>query len=191
MKDVKNYRGGGVHMKRFAKLLIATMMVMAMGVTAMAAPSPSLKYTFNSAKDKDGNAIELTVIAPSEIITDVDAVKTLGLAAGTDVSVLVQDITAPADAVFPLTVTLNVAGVTSSSKVYGLHYENGAWVKVAVKAGAKTVTFTVDSLSTFAVVVEGSATKSPQTGTQGTAMAVMMAVISMGVIAVVSRRKTI
>ena len=177
-------------MKKFAKLLIAATMIMAMGVTAMAAPSPSEKYVVGAVKDKDGNDVKVTVSAPTEKITAKDAVKVLELDEKTDVSVLVQDITAPANAVFPLTISLNVNGVKANSKVYVLHYDGSAWEKVEATAGEGIVKFTVDSLSPIAVVVEGSATKSPQTGTQGTAMALMMALISVGAIAVISRRKT-
>lgn len=181
-------------MRKLAKLAIAMTVVMSMGITAMAAGSISTTYSFSGATDDSGNAIELTVAAATETVTAADAVA--AIAAASDISiatedavVIIQEITAPEGAEFPLTITLSVGGVTADSTVAVLHYTEGAWEYVAATAGDGVVSFTVSSLSPIAVVVEGTSTTSPETGEASMVSIMMIAAVALGTAFVVSKRK--
>lgn len=181
-------------MRKLEKLAIAMTVVMSMGITAMASGSISSTYSDAGSKDASGNAIELTVTAATETITAADAVA--AIAAASDISiatedavVIVKEITAPEGAEFPLTIKLSVGGVTADSTVAVLHYTEGAWEYVEATAGDGTVTFTVDSLSPIAVVVEGTSTTSPETGEASMTSIMMIAAVALGTAFVVSKRK--
>ena len=177
-------------MKRTLKLLLAISVVMAMGITSIAAPSVSSKYEFNSATDKNGERVELTIAAPTKTLSASEAIKLLNLDVDAkDIAVLLHDITAPEGTVFPLTITLDVTGVTSSSNVYILQYTNGTWKYIPVKAGVGTITFTADSLSTFAVIQEGAAITSPKTGEGSMSTILIIGILAITAAVITSKRK--
>lgn len=68
---------------------------------------------------------------------------------------------------FPLTMTFNVTGVTSSSKVQVLAYndETGQWEVVECTVGNGTVTAVLNSLSLVAFVVDGKTAGTINTAT--------------------------
>lgn len=156
-------------MKKWCGFVMAAVMVCAMGMTAFAANSPTASGVVNkvsSAVDKNGNAVEVEIQAmPEEYkevakeIESVDKVKeVLGnqFVEGMEV-VDVQDVVVVGDkAEFPLTISFEVPGVLSTTKVAVLHYsdEKKAWEVVSSKAGNGTIEATFDSLSPVAFVVD-------------------------------------
>lgn len=194
-------------MRKLLKTVLAMSLVMAMGVTAMAAPSISSSYEVSGVTADNGKTVELAVSAPEEKVTAAEAVELLGLSSDAeDVAVVVQEITLYVDGqavtadnyddfvnYFPLTITVAIDGITSSSSVSILHYtSNNVWEEETVTAvGDGTVTFTVSSLSPIAVVVEDAATATaPQTGEFGMTAVMALAVLALGTAFFVSRKKT-
>lgn len=169
---------------RVAKTLgLVVAMVACVGMTVFAAPSPSATTVVNKvskAVDKDGNAVEVTIKdVPAEYADAVAEVKTeaklkelLGSEfTATTAVASVREISVPEGTKFPVTITFEMNGVTSSSKVWVLHYdtEKGAWEKVEATAGEGTISATFTSLSPVAFVVDkatlssGAGTTSPKT----------------------------
>ena len=156
-------------MKKWCGFVMAAVMVCAMGMTAFAANSPTASGVVNkvsSAVDKNGNAVEVEIQAmPEEYkevakeIESIDKVKeVLGnqFVEGMEV-VDVQDVVVVGDkAEFPLTISFEVPGVLSTTKVAVLHYsdEKKAWEVVPSKAGNGTIEATFVSLSPVAFVVD-------------------------------------
>lgn len=156
-------------MKKWCGFVMAAVMVCAMGMTAFAANSPTASGVVNkvpSAVDKNGNAVKVEIQAiPEEYkevaqeIKSIDKVKgVLGnqFVEGMEV-VDVRDVVVVGDkAEFPLTITFEVPGVLSTTKVAVLHYsdEKKAWEVVPSKAGKGTIEATFDSLSPVAFVVD-------------------------------------
>lgn len=158
-------------MKKWCGFVMAAVMVCAMGMTAFAANSPTASGVVNkvpSAVDKNGNAVKVEIRAiPEEYkevaqeIKNIDKVKeVLGnqFVEGMEV-VDVRDVVVVGDKSkleFPLTLTFEVPGVLSTTKVAVLHYsdEKKAWEVVPSKAGNGTIEATFDSLSPVAFVVD-------------------------------------
>lgn len=156
-------------MKKWCGFVMAAVMVCTMGMTAFAANSPTASGVVNkvsSAVDKNGNAVKVEIQAiPEEYkevaqeIKSIDKVKeVLGnqFVEGMEV-VDVRDVVVVGDkAEFPLTITFEVPGVLSTTKVAVLHYsdEKKAWEVVPSKAGKGTIEATFDSLSPVAFVVD-------------------------------------
>lgn len=156
-------------MKKWCGFVMAAVMVCTMGMTAFAANSPTASGVVNkvsSAVDKNGNAVKVEIQAiPEEYkevaqeIKSIDKVKeVLGnqFVEGMEV-VDVRDVVVVGDkAEFPLTITFEVPGVLSTTKVAVLHYsdEKKAWEVVPSKAGNGTIEATFDSLSPVAFVVD-------------------------------------
>mgnify|MGYP000994719940 CR=1 FL=1 len=165
-------------MKKFIALACAAVLTVASAVTAFAQPSVSVNgvASVQSATDKNGNAVNVTVSeVPAEYASAVAEVKTadklkelLGSEYTSTMQVVdVKDVTVPAGAVFPVTITFKISGVTA--KVAVLHYNTTtkAWEKVESKAGEGTITATFTSLSPVAFVVD-KATASSTTVNKGT-----------------------
>ena len=156
-------------MKKWCGFVMAAVMVCTMGMTAFAANSPTASGVVNkvsSAVDKNGNAVKVEIQAiPEEYkevaqeIKSIDKVKeVLGnqFVEGMEV-VDVRDVVVVGDkAEFPLTITFEVPGVLSTTKVAVLHYsdEKKAWEVVPSKAGKGTIEATFDSLSPVAFVAD-------------------------------------
>ncbi len=179
-------------MRKLLKTILAMSLVMAMGVTAMAAPSISTSYSFNSATDANGNSVNLSIESVSvTAMSNADAAEATGFDAD-DIAVIWHDIVLDGDATFPLTITLNVTGVTSDMSAKIIHYTSDDEYEVLdATTGSGTVTFTVSSLSPIGVVVEGAATTTaPQTGEFGMTAVMALAVLALGTAFFVSRKKT-
>ncbi len=177
-------------MKKLLKFGIAMVATLALSLTAMAAPSPSGTASATG-RDSAGNAVTISVADSSQSVTIADAASLAGLNANTTRLLGVYDITAPGLDVPPVTITMNMAGVTATSKIAVLHYVNGAWVNVPATAGNGTVTFTVDTLSPFAFFVEGgtATTTSPKTGQSSVASIAVLGLATLAAAYVVSRKK--
>lgn len=203
-------------MKKILAVLCSAVLTVAMTVTAFAQPSvvaSGVVTGINKAVDADGNPIGEIKIDPIESrfdnLTDeqkkeVEAIKTLdklkevlGDKYQDGMSVVdLKDVYlyGDADVKFPITITFDVLGVTSSSKVEVLHYDTTAskWEVLESSAGEGTITATFNSLSPVAFVVDNqtaaaidkanagtttgsnTSTVSPKTGEGNTMMMVAM-----------------
>ena len=199
-------------MKKVVALLLAGVLTLGASMTAFAAPSPSgntSNATITATSDQ-GNVIisqdykteaekkaaQDLAAAPIDTLTSVvgaDEAKDMSLVSVMDVSIQGTD-------TFPVTITFNVPGVTTSSKVTVLHYVNGQWQKENPTLGKGTVKVTFNSLSPVAIYVDkttaanaGNTTsngKAPKTG-EAPVMGVVAAVAAMAALgmAVTVRRK--
>ena len=158
-------------MKKWCGLVMAAVMVCAMGMTAFAANSPTSTGVVNkitSAVDKNGNSVDVEITEmPEEYkevaqeIKNIDKVKELlgnQFVDGMEV-VDVRNVEVIGDASlieWPIIITFEVPGVLSTTKVAVLHYsdEKKAWEVVPSKAGNGTIEATFDSLSPVAFVVD-------------------------------------
>lgn len=182
-------------MKRFAGIIAAAVMTVAMGLTAFAAPSPSAS-SVSAATDADGNKVEVTVTS-TEVKPSTETVKDL---AGENMTpVQTMDVTVPEGTKFPVTLTFPVAGVTANSKVAVLHFNGTDWEKVNATAKSGAIEATFNSLSPVSIVVDkatlasGSATastaSSPKTGEASTVLMLgVVAVLAAGAVYGVSRK---
>lgn len=186
-------------LRRLAALGAAVVMSLALGLTAFAAPSPSVSGTVTKATgtDADGKAVKVTFNeVDSSLVAELNSVdklkELLGDAYVEGMTVVdVKDVEVDSDS-YPVTLTFEVPGVTASSKVAFLHYDGSAWEVVDAKAGDGTMTGTFDDLSPVAFVVDKSAaatTTSPKTG-ESTMPIVLMAVgvLAVGGVYVLSRK---
>lgn len=156
-------------MKKVVAILLAGMLTLGASMTAFAAPSPSgstgdtkieaslvgqdggeVIVSQDYPTTEDANAAAALKEDPKAgliaVVGENDA-KEMGLVQVMDVKV--QGTVAP-----PYTIRFNVPGVTPSSKVFVLHYINGAWQKETPTLGNGTITVTFDSLSPVAIYVD-------------------------------------
>lgn len=199
-------------MKKFGKKLLKTVlagtMLIAMGMTTLAAPSAEVDGIVTDiveSVDKNGTDVDVTVIPVSaenkevaDAIKDEAALKdTLGDSFKEGMKVLdVREVMVNGDAdlvEWPITVTFKVPGVVTSSQVTVLCYVDGEWTVVTAKAGNGTVTATLDCEGPVAFVVsEGTlAPSSPTTGEGMMTTAVLCAVAVAAAGAVVLKKRTI
>lgn len=188
-------------MKKLVAVLCAAVMTVGMAVNVFAAPSPSVSGTvtaIESATDANGNAVEIKIETVSEAeaeqhfteeektaVADVKenfetiAKKVLGEKFEDGMKLVdIRNLYVPegANVTFPLTLTVKVTGVTKDSTVAVLYYnaETKTWEDVNATAGDGTITFTVNSLSPFAFIVDANTAKnagsttSPATGEANT-----------------------
>ena len=210
-------------MKKLVAVLCAAVMTVGMAVNVFAAPSPSVSGVVTavvSAKDADGNAVYAKMETVSEAeaeqhFTEEEkaavakikeskekfeaiAKEALGdkFEEGMEL-VDIRNLYVPegAKVTFPLTITVKVTGVTEASKVAVLHYTNGKWEDVNAVAGNGTITFTVNSLSPFAFIVDANTAKnvgsttSPATGEANTMVWVAIVAVAAAAGMVVTYRK--
>lgn len=210
-------------MKKLVAALCAAVMTVGMAVNVFAAPSPSVSgvvTAVESAKDADGNAVDIKIETVSEAEADQHfteeektavaeikeskekfeaiAKEALGdkFEEGMEL-VDIRNLHVPegANVTFPLTITVKVTGVTEASKVAVLHYTNGKWEDVNAVAGNGTITFTVNSLSPFAFIVDANTAKnvgsttSPATGEANTMVWVAIVAVAAAAGMVVTYRK--
>ena len=210
-------------MKKLVAVLCAAVMTVGMAVNVFAAPSPSVSgvvTAVESAKDADGNAVDIKIETVSEAEADQHfteeektavaeikeskekfeaiAKKALGdkFEEGMEL-VDIRNLYVPegANVTFPLTITVEVTGVTETSTVGVLHYTNGKWEDVNAVAGNGTITFTVNSLSPFAFIVDANTAKnagsttSPATGEANTMVWVAIVAVAAAAGMVVTYRK--
>lgn len=212
-------------MKKLVAVLCAAVMTVGMAVNVFADPSPSVSGVVTkveSATDANGNAVEIKIETVSEAEADqhftenekaaVEEIKAsqekfeeiakevLGDKFEEGMKLVdVRNLYIPegVEVTFPLTLTVNVTGVTKDSKVAVLHFneETGKWEDVNAVAGDGTVTFTVNSLSPFAFVVDGNTAKnagsttSPATGEANTMTWVAIVAVAAAAGMIVTYRK--
>lgn len=210
-------------MKKLVAVLCAAVMTVGMAVNVFAAPSPSVSgvvTAVESAKDADGNAVDIKMETVSEAeaeqhftgeekaaVAEIKASKEKFEAIAKEVLggkfeegmelVDIRNLYVPegANVTFPLTITVKVTGVTEASKVAVLHYTNGKWEDVNAVAGNGTITFTVNSLSPFAFIVDANTAKnvgsttSPATGEANTMVWVAIVAVAAAAGMVVTYRK--
>ncbi|MDD3338504.1 MAG: LPXTG cell wall anchor domain-containing protein [Lachnospiraceae bacterium] len=102
-----------------------------------------------------------TNVLPEELVTVFEE----AMAKGTLVVADVKDIVAPADAVFPLEMTIAVDGATAGTKGTLLHLNGTTWEAIKTTFGDGTATGIFDSLSPVAVVLDNSTTTGATTAT--------------------------
>lgn len=210
-------------MKKLVAVLCAAVMTVGMAVNVFAAPSPSVSgvvTAVESAKDADGNAVDIKIetvseaeaeqhfteeekAAVAEIKESKEKFKAIAKEALGDKFeegmelVDIRNLYVPegANVTFPLTITVKVTGVTEASKVAVLYYTNGKWEDVNAVAGNGTITFTVNSLSPFAFIVDANTAKnvgsttSPATGEANTMVWVAIVAVAAAAGMVVTYRK--
>ena len=210
-------------MKKLVAVLCAAVMTVGMAVNVFAAPSPSVSGTvtaIESGTDANGNAVEIKIETVSEAeaeqhfteeektaVADVKenfetiAKKVLGEKFEDGMKLVdIRNLYVPegANVTFPLTLTVKVTGVTKDSTVAVLHYnaETKTWEDVNATAGDGNITFTVNSLSQFAFIVDANTAKnagsttSPATGEANTMTWVaIVAVAAVAGMVVTYRRK--
>ena len=193
-------------MKKILAVLCSAVLTVAMTVTAFAQPSvvaSGVVTGINKAVDADGNTIGGIKIDSIESrfdnLTDEQKKEVEALGDKYQDGMSVGDLKdvylyGDADVKFPITITFDVLGVTSSSKVEVLHYDTTAskWEVLESSAGEGTITATFNSLSPVAFVVDNqtaaaidkanagtttgsnTSTVSPKTGEGNTMMMVAM-----------------
>lgn len=181
-------------LKKLAGVVLAGVMVCAMGMNALAAGSPEAKPD-GSATDKNGNSVAVTITDTETVPSTADVKNVLGgsYVEGMEV-VAVGEVTVPEGTEFPVTITFAYDGVNANTKVAVLNWRDGAWVSVPATAGENTVTATFDHLSPVALVVDAATmtpsastnkpatngTKSPNTGESS--MVVMLGIVAIAAV---------
>jgi len=187
--------------------VLCVLLCAAFGMSVLAAPSPSTSGAVQSASGTDANkgSIQIVVSASGQSLSASELQSILGSAYESGMTVLdVKDVSIVTvgdggtdEIAFPVTITFNVTGVTSSSKVTLLHYVNNAWTVVPCTVGNGTVTASFDSLSPVAFIVDSStaatastSVKSPKTGESSFGwIACIAAIAAVGTAAAVYSRK--
>ena len=174
--------------------------VMCLGMTVFAAPSPSgsdfVVGGISNAVDADGNDIsgflEVTEL-PDEYADAAAQIRTaegLQAAMGADYNenMIVLDIVEArvvgeaSQVKFPVTLTFQVNGVTASTRGTILHYTGNEWEKIPTTTGEGTMTGTFASLSPVAFVVDKTTltggTVSPKTSAQSAAAVALLGLLA-------------
>lgn len=159
--------------KKIFNVVMATVLTVAMGVTAFAANSPTASgvVTANTGKDANGEEIYYTVepvkAEYASAVAEIETVDGLKAALGSayvdamevvDVRSIVlheKEIATYAmegGVAFPLTLTFSVPGVVKGTKVAILSYVNGIWQMLQCVAGDGTISAVFDSEAQFEAV---------------------------------------
>ena len=186
---------------RFLKTAAAVMaVVMCLGMTVFAAPSPSgsdfVVGGISNAVDADGNDVsgflEVTEL-PNEyadVAAQLRTAEGLQAAMGADYNenMIVLDIVEArvvgdaSQVKFPVTITFQVNGVTASTRGTILHYTGSEWEKIPTTMGEGTMTGTFASLSPVAFVVDKTTltggTVSPKTSAQSAAAVALLGLLA-------------
>lgn len=195
--------------KKFWGVLAAATMTAVMGMSSLAAPSAEVDGIVTEiveAVDKDGNELELELVAVTdeyadvaEAIKDEDALKeVLGDAYEEGMAVIdVRELFMRSGrSLNGATLTFKVPGVTADTNVAVLCYaeSTGEWIVLDAEAGAGVVTAgPVDELGILAFVVEEGtlAPSSPTTGESNMSTVVLMAVVVAATGAFVLRKRVV
>lgn len=210
-------------MKKLVAVLCAAVMTVGMAVNVFAEPSPSVSGTvtkIESATDANGKTVDVKLETSSDAeknqrfteeekkaVAEIKESKEKFEAIAKEVLgenfkegmalVDIRNLYIPegAEVTFPLTITAKVTGVTKDSTVAVLHFTNGKWENVNATAGDGTITFTVNSLSPFAFIVDANTAKnagsttSPATGEANTMVWVVIVAVAAAAGMVVTYRK--
>ena len=154
-------------LKKLAGVALAAVMVCAMGMSALAAGSPStdLKAT---GTDSNRNAVEVVVRETTQEAPDTTIIKglvnnytdTMKIVALKDVSVIG---TGQVD--YPVTITFSYPGVNINTKVAVLHWSGTEWENIDATAGDGTITAKFFDLSPVAIIVDSATMTQPSAGT--------------------------
>lgn len=198
-------------MKKVFSAVLALVMAFSMTVCAFAAPSPTTTAdgTILSATDANGADVRGYLVidqnytdpdAVTEIKNDpVSAAKELGLADAEELTGLsVWDVrwVGAGGPSFPLTIEIKVAGLKTTSKAHMLHYADGAWEEVTKSVNNGSITGVFNSLSPVAILVDkdtlsetSSDGASPKTYDGGVTAAAVIAMLALGGVVLVNRKK--
>lgn len=186
---------------RFLKTAAAVMaVVMCLGMTVFAAPSPSgsdfVVGGISNAVDADGNDVsgflEVTELPDeyADVAAQLRTAEGLQAAMGADYNenMIVLDIVEArvvgdaSQVKFPVTITFQVNGVTASTRGTILHYTGNEWEKIPTTMGEGTMTGTFASLSPVAFVVDKTTltggTVSPKTSAQSAAAVALLGLLA-------------
>lgn len=186
---------------RFLKTAAAVMaVVMCLGMTVFAAPSPSgsdfVVGGISNAVDADGNDVsgflEVTELPDeyADVAAQLRTAEGLQAAMGADYNenMIVLDIVEArvvgdaSQVKFPVTITFQVNGVTASTRGTILHYTGSKWEKIPTTMGEGTMTGTFASLSPVAFVVDKTTltggTVSPKTSAQSAAAVALLGLLA-------------
>lgn len=186
---------------RFLKTAAAVMaVVMCLGMTVFAAPSPSgsdfVVGGISNAVDADGNDVsgflEVTELPDkyADAAAQIRTAEGLQAAMGADYNenMIVLDIVEArvvgdaSQVKFPVTITFQVNGVTASTRGTILHYTGSEWEKIPTTMGEGTMTGTFASLSPVAFVVDKTTltggTVSPKTSAQSAAAVALLGLLA-------------
>ncbi len=186
---------------RFLKTAAAVMaVVMCLGMTVFAAPSPSgsdfVVGGISNAVDADGNDVsgflEVTELPDeyADVAAQLRTAEGLQAAMGADYNenMIVLDIVEArvvgdaSQVKFPVTITFQVNGVTASTRGTILHYTGSEWEKIPTTMGEGTMTGTFASLSPVAFVVDKTTltggTVSPKTSAQSAAAVALLGLLA-------------
>lgn len=168
-------------------------MVACVGMTVFAAPSPSASTVVTGATAKDAKVVVSEVPAEyAAAVTEVKSEAGLKKALGDDFSanMTVADVVeVSAESVnggqvsFPIDITFNVKGVTSSTKGQILHWNGSEWEKIPTKIGNGTMTGTFNSLSPVAFVVDKTTLASGTASSPKTSATAVSGVAVLGLVA--------
>lgn len=200
-------------MKRAAAVLCGAALLTSMTISAFALPSPSVSgfvQGVKSAVDANGNAVNIVVqlVADAEFTAKeqaaVDALRANPTAMLKEILgseykdtlqlVDIRNVKIQGDASlvkFPVDITFDVPGITSSSEAILLHYveKDDKWEVIHAKTGDQTIEASFNSLSPVAFVVDtktannmdkvGKTDKtSPKTGEPTLPMGAVIAVVA-------------
>ena len=152
--------------KKIFNVVMATVLTVAMGVTAFAANSPTASgvVTANTGKDANGEEIYYTVepvkAEYASAVAEIETVDGLKAALGSAYvdAMEVVDVRSivlhekEGGVAFPLTLTFSVPGVVKGTKVAILSYVNGIWQMLQCVAGDGTISAVFDSEAQFEAV---------------------------------------
>ncbi len=169
-------------------------MVACVGMTVFAAPSPSASTVVTGATAKNAKVVMKEVPAKyANAVKEVKSEAGLKKALGDDFSanMTVADVvevsaesTNGGSVTFPIDITFNVKGVTTSTKGQLLHWNGSEWEKIPTKMGNGTMTGTFTSLSPVAFVVDKTTLASGTASSPKTSAAAVSGVAVLGLAAV-------
>lgn len=184
--------------KRTLGIALSLVMALALGVTAMAAPSKTVTGIVKEveAQDKDGKDANLVVTElPDEYADAAKEIKkkdtlkdVLGDAYSDKMTVLdVVGIDVLGDTSslrWPVTAKFKIDGVTGNTVVKVLQWNGSEWVVVPTTVGKGYVEAKLDEVAPIAFVVDKStmSTESPKTGDVSTAVIMLMVMAAAGAV---------
>lgn len=184
--------------KRTLGVVLSLVMALALGVTAMAAPSKTVTGIVKNveAEDKDGKDANLVVTelpdACEDAAKEIKKTDTLKDVLGDDYSdkmtvldVVGLDVLGDASSLkWPVTAKFKIDGVTADTVVKIVQWNGSEWVVVPVTVGKGYVEAKLDEAAPIAFIVDKStmSTESPKTGDVSTAVIMLMVMAAAGVV---------
>ncbi len=179
-------------------IVLALVMALSLGVTAMAAPSKTVTGVVESAKAEDADGKKVDVKVTEVAKEDADAVEvvkkteTIKEIVGDDYnsSWAVMDVFSlkisgnAAGVKWPIVARLDVAGVTANSAVKVVQWNGKEWVVVKATVGKGYVEATLEEDAPIALIADKTtlAKKSAKTGDVTTAVAMVVAIAAVAAV---------